>query len=182
MDMVGPYGTPPDQPGLPPYFTPPVAPPPTGYTVPGGWGSPPAPRMPGTVVAAAVITYIRAGLGIVGSGLLVIGGSLIADLGVVWAFIAAAVFVVCVLYIVAALLLQLRRNRAFLLWLTIIDIALSAIILIDSLARAAGGNPAQGGGNLCSLILPAIVLSMLRHGNTLEWIDAYRSEFGPRQR
>jgi hypothetical protein len=84
-----------------------------------------------------------------------------------------------VLYLVAALLLQLRRNRTFLLWLTIADIALAAISIIGALAQTAGGNPTRGGG-LCSLILPIIVLYLLRHRNTTDWIDAYRYGSIPR--
>jgi hypothetical protein len=176
--MVASQPAPPDQPGQPPADTPPAAPPLTGYTVPGGWGAPPVPRAPGTVIAAAVVTYIRAALGILGSALLVVGGSLIAELGLFWVIVGVAVFVVSVLYVVAALLLQLRRNRVFLLWLTIIDIVLGVIGIVDTLARSATERATEGGGNLCSLILPIIVLVLLRHRNTVEWIEAHRTAPG----
>jgi hypothetical protein len=92
--------------------------------------------------------------------------------------VGVAVFVVSVLYVVAALLLQLRRNRVFLLWLTIIDIVLGVIGIVDTLARSATERAAEGGGNVCSLILPIVVLILLRHRNTVEWIEANRAAPG----
>jgi hypothetical protein len=168
--MVMPQGTPPIEPGLGLPDHRPAAPPLTGYTVPSGWGSPPKLRAPGTVIAAAVLAYILGGLGILAPVLVELGLVMIA-----W----VPGLLISVLYVAAGLWLQLRANRAFLLWLVIADLALEAAGLVLTVTRLVGGSATKGGDGLLSLILPIIVLALLRHRNTTEWVEARRG--GPGQ-
>jgi hypothetical protein len=171
--MVLPQSTPPDQPGhgLPDHR--PAAPPLTGYTVPSGWGSPPKLRTPGTVIAAAVLTYLQGGLGILVSVLLIVGGPALLGPGLS-TILGVALLVLSVLYVAAALLLQLRANRAFLLGLVIANLALEAVDLIMTVAQAVTGSASGRGGSVCSLILPIMVLALLLHANTAAWVEARR--------
>src|SRR5262245_61543331 len=145
-----------------------VPPPLTGYAVPGGWGGPAwrsALQTPGSVTAAAVLTYISAGLSILASLFLLVVSSVmseIPDSRLAGPFLLVTVVFgigISALYIVAAVMLQRGRSRAFLLWLTVITIVVDVVGTIASVGMlATGGGGPSGGTGLCSIILPVIVL------------------------
>jgi hypothetical protein len=172
--MVAPEGTPPYQPGQGPPDPRYAAPPLVGYTVPSGWGSPAKLRPPGTVIAAAVITYLQGGLGILASVFLIFGAPILLSGSGLFSFIGVAGLLISGLYVAAALLLQLRANRTFLLWLVIANLVLEGVDLVMTVAQASAGRPSEQAGSVCSLVLPIIVLALLLHANTAAWVDARR--------
>jgi hypothetical protein len=176
-----------EQPSPPRPQTPPpsqaVPPPLTGYAVPGSWGGPAwrsSLQVPGSVTAAAVLTYISAGLAILASLFLLVLSSVmseIPDSGFTGPVLLVTVVLgigIGVLYVVAAVMLQRGRSRVFLLWLTVATIVINVVGVIVSFGRMASGGP-PGGSGLCSIILPVVILILLLQPSTKEWIDAHRA-------